>query len=120
MQDFPVAQLLALLLLIVLPLANWLLERLRRRFEPPAERRQPPPQPAPRTFASPAPSPIPNARIKASPAPAQILLRRPAHTRARALFASRSDLRRAIILMTVLGPCRGAEPADLDGRHGSI
>jgi hypothetical protein len=115
MQDFPLGQFLALLLLIVLPLANWLLERLRRRFEPP-ERRQPPPQPAPRTFARPAPSPIPNARAETPPASAQVRLRRPAHSRARALFASRGDLRRAIILMTVLGPCRGAEPAGPDRR----
>jgi hypothetical protein len=32
---------------------------------------------------------------------------------ARRLFASRADLRHAVIAMTVLGPCRALEPPDL-------
>ena len=51
-----------------------------------------------------------DAAEQAAPAPAAPMAspRRRPYTR-RSLLGSRSDLRKAIVLMTVLGPCRGAE-----------
>ena len=43
---------------------------------------------------------------KATPAPL------PSYTAPRALFESKQELRHAIVLMTVLGPCRALEPVD--------
>jgi hypothetical protein len=37
------------------------------------------------------------------------------HTAVRMLFRSKSELRHAVVLMTVLGPCRAIEPYD-EGR----
>jgi hypothetical protein len=119
MQDFPLGQLLALLLFIVLPFLSWLLERLRRRFEPPPARRQPPPQPAPRTFSKPAPLNVPEPAPQPIPPPEIIDIRRRRAGRPskKKLFTNRRDLRRAIILMTVLGPCRAAGAAENEQRH---
>ena len=52
MQEIPFTQILVLLAFILFPLINWLLQRMQRRFESQAPR-QPPAQPAPRTFAKP-------------------------------------------------------------------
>jgi hypothetical protein len=118
MQDIPFGQLLVLLAFILFPLLTRLLQRVQRRFEgqPP---RQPPPQPAPRTFAKPPPvefiaSASERARAadkRESPPPR---LTRP--LREKKLLTSRRDLRRAIIWMTVLGPCRAVDPADAERR----
>jgi len=53
----------------------------------------------PRATAQPASAPV--------PAPA-----RPRRHAAHELFASQQDLRRAVIAMTVLGPCRALEPPE--------
>ena len=50
--------------------------------------------------------PAPRVEIAAPPA---VSPRRPAPT---SLFGSRQDLRHAIVVMTVLGPCRALEPDD--------
>lgn len=72
-------------------------------------------RPLERTRAVPAPSleeiqALAQAKAEAerTPSPAP---RRPAQ--AARLFRSRDDLRRAVIAMTVLGPCRAIEPAEL-------
>jgi hypothetical protein len=106
MQDIPFTQILVLLAFILFPLINWLLQRMQRRFESQTPK-QPPPQPAPRTFAKPPPveviassrKPIPPAEFSGN------LLSRRNQSR-RSLLRSRRDLRRAIILTTILGPCR--------------
>jgi hypothetical protein len=117
MQDIPFTQILVLLAFILFPLINWLLQRMQRRFEHQAPR-QPPPQPAPRTFAKPPPveviassrEPIPPAGFSGN------LLSRRNQSIKRSLFRSRRDLRRAIILMTVLGPCRANDSLDAQER----
>ena len=119
MQDIPFGQLLVLLAFILFPLFNWLLRRLQRRFEGQGPR-QPPPQPAPRTFAKPPPvefiaSASERARTadkRESPQP-----RSTRQLRKKQFLASHRDLRRAIILMTVLGPCRAVDSADAERRQ---
>ena len=113
MQDIPLTQILLLLAFILFPLINWLLQRMQRRFETQAPR-QPPPQPAPRTFAKPPPIEIivpSREQLPAAGLPEPSLFRRNRSVK-RSLFRSRRDLRRAIILMTVLGPCRANDPED--------
>ena len=117
MQDIPFTQILVLLAFILFPFLNWLLQRMQRRFESQAPR-QPPAQPAPRTFAKPPPieaiaSPmerLPSAKVS------ETLLSRRKQLIKRSLFRSRGDLRRAIILMTVLGPCRANQSLDAEAR----
>jgi len=117
MQDIPFTQILVLLAFILFPLLNWLLQRMQRRFESQAPR-QPPPQPAPRTFAKPPPLEViasARERIPLAKAPETLLSRRNQSIK-RSLFRSRRDLRRAIILMTVLGPCRANESMNAEER----
>jgi hypothetical protein len=119
MQEIPFTQILVLLAFILFPLINWLLQRMQRRFEsqPP---RQPPAQPAPRTFAKAPPTEVIASsmeRIPPARMPQPLLSRRKQFIK-RSLFRSRGDLRRAIILMTVLGPCRANQ--SLDGEERSF
>jgi hypothetical protein len=117
MQDIPFTQILVLLAFILFPLINWLLQRMQRRFEHQAPR-QPPPQPAPRTFAKPPPVEVIASSRQRMPV-AEIIeppLSRRNQSIRRSLFRSRRDLRRAIILMTVLGPCRANDSPDAKER----
>jgi hypothetical protein len=117
MQDIPFTQILVLLAFILFPLINWLLQRMQRRYQSQAPR-QPPPQPAPRTFAKPPPiEVIASMREPLRPATlAETLPSRRNQSIRRSLFRNRRDLRRAIILMTVLGPCRANQPLDAEER----
>jgi hypothetical protein len=112
-------QLLVLALLAVVWLAsalvNWLRARARRaqpvetaETERPAEVRPPPPLP-PRAVVSPprAPAPAPPASPARMPRPARAV--RP---RGRFRVGGAEDVRRGIVLMTVLGPCRALEHDD--------
>ena len=113
MQDIPLTQILVLLAFILFPLMNWLLQRMQRRFESQTPSR-PPPQPAPRTFAKAPPIEIvasPRERVPPAKSPETLLSGRNQPIK-RSLFRSRRDLRRAIILMTVLGPCRANRAED--------
>ena len=117
MQDIPFTQILVLLAFILFPFLNWLLQRMQRRFESQAPR-QPPAQPAPRTFAKPPPMEViasPMERMPSAKLPDSLLSRRKQFIQ-RSLFRSRGDLRRAIILMTVLGPCRANDSLDAEER----
>jgi hypothetical protein len=111
MQDIPFGQLLILIAFILFPLLNWLLQRMQRRFETQTPR-QPPPQPAPRTFTKPPLEVVSSATERARPA--SLPENRPASSRRRkrSLFRNRGDLRHAIILMTVLGPCHANDQRD--------
>ena len=110
MQDIPFTEILVLLGFILFPFLYWWLHRMQRRFESHAPRQRPA-QPAPRTFAeSPTTEAIASARERMPPIkmPETLLSRRNQSIR-RSLFRSRRDLRSAIVLMTVLGPCRAKE-----------
>ena len=111
MQDIPFAQIFVVLAFILFPLINWLLQRTQRRFETQTPR-QPPPQPAPRTFAKPPLEVVTSGRERVRPPNLPENPRVSSQSRKRSLFRDRRDLRRAIILMSVLGPCRANDPPD--------
>jgi hypothetical protein len=114
MQDLPLGPLLFLIAFILLPFINWLLRRMGRRFERQLPQ-EPPRQPAPRTYAK-----LPSFEPAAS-ATQQVPLvavtessPRPKRHRRNKIFTSRRDLRRAILLIAVLGPCRAVSLADAE------
>lgn len=104
------APVLLLILFALLPLVNYILSRLRRRFEPPPRPRQPTSDMGFRRQVAPAAT-----REIREAAPLTlaepVTLRRERGSR-RALFITGRDLRRAIIAITILGPCRANEPPD--------
>jgi hypothetical protein len=125
MERFPV-ELLYVLGFIAIVLFNYIAQRAARRRQqeeeaqaqaaeqaapPPAEEelledvwgRTPTPAPAPAPVLAPRPAALPIA----APPPAP----RRSHP-ARALLRDKRDLRRAVVLMMVLGPCRSQEPPE--------
>jgi hypothetical protein len=112
LKNVSVEHILILFIFILLPLLNWLLRRLGRRRErqPP----QPPYIPAPRQEATVSepdiPSPQPTRhRIQAREAPPAPAVVRRRGISTNSLFRTRAEMRRAIILMTILGPCRAVD-----------
>ena len=110
MQDIPLTQILVLLAFVLFPLLGRLLQRMQRPLESQALG-QPPPQPAPRVVVK-QPLEVTFAREEAH-APdrvnnSAVISQR----RERSLFRNGRDLRRAIILMTVLGACRANRSED--------
>lgn len=109
-------------------LLNSVLRRAARRAQEQQEReaaRQreataPPDDEAPDEFAwgrQPVAEPLPAAAAPAEPAEGPVAprpppARAPRHAAAGAFFRSPGDLRRAIVTMTVLGPCRALDPYD--------
>jgi hypothetical protein len=116
MPDIPVGQLLILMAFILVPVINLLLQRMQRRVgrQPPKE--EPPRQPAPRTFAEPPPLEVIASARQRVRAPDRLEIPPGPKSRARnkSFFRSRRDLRRAIILMAVLGPCCGVDSQDTE------
>jgi hypothetical protein len=106
-----VAPVILLILFAVLPLVNYILSRLRRRFQPPPLPRQPTPDMGFRRQV--APSAVRDTREVAplTPPAEPVMPRRELGTK-RTLFMTRRDLRRAIIAITILGPCRANQPLD--------
>jgi hypothetical protein len=117
MQDLPLGPLLFLIAFILLPFINWLLRRMGRRFERELPQ-EPLRQPAPRTFAKlPSFDPADSAAEEVPLVAAAESSPRPRRQRRNKIFTGRRDLRRAILLMTVLGPCRASNSADAEGRQ---
>ncbi|MGH7825352.1 MAG: hypothetical protein ACREQ7_09280 [Candidatus Binatia bacterium] len=118
MQDLPFAQLLLLIAFILFPLLNLLFRRMQRRVESQTPRdeqvRQGPRRmrtiPPPPEVTAPARERIRPADLPEPPQP------RRSHSSKRSFFRTRRDLRQAIILMTVLGPCRAADPPETQRR----
>jgi hypothetical protein len=112
MRSLRLEQILLLLVIVLVPLINMLFRWLQRRA---GEQQRPvPAEPVAREEPSPVPVP-PWVRVtepalpvegprKAPPAP----LPRPVIRRARPL-GGRLAVRRAVVAMTILGPCRGLE-----------
>lgn len=125
MERFPV-ELLYILGFIAIVLFNFMAQRAawRRQQEEEAQARQASPAQA----EPPAQEPLEDiwGRAPAPPTPAPALVPRPApppvraeapaprrlHP-ARALLKDKRDLRRAVVLMMVLGPCRSQDPPDI-------
>ena len=121
-------QLFLIAIFILVPLLNFVLQRLRRRLEnqpPPhseeAQRGPAEPQETaarqPRIVIVPdvpfetAPNPLRRGARAAEQNPIPSAPARPALS-ARSLLRSPQDVRRGIVLMTVLGPCRAYDPSE--------
>jgi hypothetical protein len=119
MQEIPIAQLLLLIAFILLPLLNLLFRRMQRRVENQTPREERGSQIPRRTRTiPPSPEVTPSApeRIRRAELPEALSVRKRRSIR-RSLFRTRRDLRRGIILMTILGPCRAvASPEEADRR----
>jgi hypothetical protein len=114
MQDTPLGTLLLLAVFILLPLINWLLQRIGRRYDRQLPQ-EPPRQPAPRTYAKlPSFESTPSIIQEAPVIEVVESSLRPRRRRRNKIFTSRGDLRRAILMMTVLGPCRAVTAADAE------
>ena len=105
--------LLLLLLFILTPLLNFLLQRFRKR----RNHHIPQEKPVEQMFyqaQTTLPRPTPRAagdRVHRSPARAVITLANDRVTR-RSLLGTTRDARRGIVIMTLLGPCRAFDPPD--------
>lgn len=119
MERFPV-ELLYVLGFLALVLFNYFAQRAARRREqqekaqttvapaPPSVEEELPEELWGRTVTPPAPPPAPVLVRRSAPPP-------PAPRRlhpVRALLKDKRDLRRAVVLMMVLGPCRALEPPE--------
>ena len=112
MERIGIEQLLLLLFFILLPLLNMWRQRAGRR----PQRRVPQPPREPELRYRPEPRAPPPVRPEAARerAPARPPQEAPAPRRTRRaptpVFRTKAELRRAIVLMSILGPCRGSEP----------
>src|SRR5687767_8925465 len=105
MERFPV-ELLYALAFVGFILFNYFVQKAARRRQQEEEAQA---QSAPQ--AAPAPAPVLAPRPAPLPAPAEPPAPRRRHPM-RALLKDKRDLRGAIVLMTVLGPCRAQEPPE--------
>ena len=117
MERFPV-ELLYVLGFIAIVLFNYIAQRAaRRRQEEEQAQAQPAPPPVEEPLLediwgrTPAPAPVLAPRPATLPNAAQPPAPRRTHP-VRALLHDRRDLRRAVVLMMVLGPCRSQEPRE--------
>ena len=114
MRNLGIGNVLALLFIIVLPLLNFLLQRARKRRHQPIPREKPVEQMLRQAQTPPTPRPTPRAagdRMHGSPARA---VAPPANNplTKRSLLGTTRDVRRGIVIMTLLGPCRAFDPPD--------
>ena len=110
MRDFDLGPIIFLIVFVLIPLINYVLNRMRRRFEQPLPTRQPMPDMGIRRPAAPATTPTaPRERPEAAP-PSRILAPSRNRWSRKTLFRTRRDVRRVIVAMTVLGPCRAYDP----------
>ena len=111
MRNFSIEPIILLIIFILIPLANYVLERMRRRFEQSGPR-QPVPDMGFRRQAAPnltPASPAPRERAQETP-PYRVVASSRSRWSRKTLFRSRRDMRRVIVAMTVLGPCRAYDP----------
>jgi hypothetical protein len=99
-----------LLIFILIPLANYAIERMRRRYQPPPSSSGRIPDMGMRRQAAPPTPPSVTGRQRQAPAPP--VQRSRSHQPGKRLFRNKRDVRRAIIAMTVLGPCRAYDRPD--------
>jgi len=112
MENFNLAPLVLLFVFILVPLLNYFLHRMGRRFEPPMPQRQPPPDMGFQRQAARSSGSGSTRESGRTLPPAEVVMPRINRESRSALFRSKRDMRRAIIAMTILGPCRANEPPD--------
>jgi hypothetical protein len=109
-------QIILLMIFILAPLINFVMQRVRRRLEHHIPREESVTQMRRQPQATPPPSPVPREARERPPSRAQAPtvsapLRRGRFIK-RSLLGDIRGVRRGIILMTVLGPCRAFDPPD--------
>jgi hypothetical protein len=115
MRNPGIQQILLLLFFIALPLINFLLQRVRKRRD---HRNHPIPQEKSveqvlrRTPATPPPPPTPRASRSRLHGSEVRTIAPPSNNRfpKRLLLGTRRDVRRGVVIMTLLGPCRAFDP----------
>lgn len=126
MDRFPVELLVYGAIFLVILMFNYLSRRAQSQKPQPESEYEPSPQERPYPEYQPTPEfwgrgmPPAEAMQPSPPVPVEHVQRmRPPATRLapkrytrRSLFGSKNDLRRAVVLMTVLGPCPGAESSE--------
>ena len=108
-------QILLLLAFILLPLLNLLFQRIKRRVESETPAEEPVasvPRPPRATPPYPSPSRPAGDRGRRLESQALAVPARRRRFNKNSLFGTPRDLRRAIVLMTLLGPCRALDPPD--------
>lgn len=120
MERAPLDLLVYALIFAGIMLVNYLLQRFVKRAqqaptpEPPPQEDEAPPETlwgrAPQASAEPA---MPTERVGRTVAAGVSPARPDQRFGARALFRSRQDIRHAVVVMTVLGPCRAQEPPSI-------
>lgn len=106
-------QIVLLIAFILLPLLNFVMQRIKRRLKSQTPEKEPVAQIRRQAQATPAPLPTPRAsrnRVHGSQAPTISTPLSRSHFTKRALLGTSRDVRRGIILMTILGPCRAFDP----------
>jgi hypothetical protein len=115
MRNFGAAPIILLILFIVVPIINFLLARKERQRQRRMENRRIAAQPPTLIQRPVAPRSTPPAEpdyLRASAPPRPSSTRPTGRWSRRALFRSKRDLRRTIVAMTILGPCRADDPRD--------
>jgi hypothetical protein len=112
MKNFNFEPIIVLIIFILIPLANYVLARMRRRFEPPSSTRQPMPDMGMRRQAAPESVSQSAAYTERATPPPPTRTMSPSSRRwsRQTLFRTRHDVRRTIVAMTILSPCRAYDP----------
>jgi hypothetical protein len=106
-------QILLLIVFILLPLFNFVRQRIQRRLKQKTLEKEPVAQIRRHAQATPAPPPTPRAsrsRVHGPQAPTISTPISVSHVTKKSLLGTSRDIRRGIILMTILGPCRTFDP----------
>jgi hypothetical protein len=111
---FSIELIILLIIFVLIPLVNYILNRMGRRFEHPMPTSQRIPDMGMRRQAAPtssrASAPVREQPQAASPTARMMPSRR--RWSRQALFRTKRDVRRTIVAITILGPCRAYDPPD--------
>ena len=115
MENLGFGQILLLIVFILVPLILFVMRRVRRRLEDQIPEEESVTQIRRQAQATPAPLPTPPAsrnRARELQAPIVLTPLARSHFTKSSLLGTPRDVRRGIILMTLLGPCRAFDPPD--------
>jgi len=115
MKNLSFGQILLLIIFIVVPLIKFVMQRVRRPLEDQIPQEESVTQIRRQAQATPAPPPTPPAsrnRARELQAPIVLTPLARSHFTKSSLLGTPRDVRRGIILMTLLGPCRAFDPPD--------
>ena len=115
MRDLSLGQIVLLIVFILVPLIKFVMQRVRRRLEDKIPEEEPLTQIRRQAQATPATLPTPRAslnRVRELEAPIVLTPLDRSHFTQKSLLGTPRDLRRGIVLMTILGPCRAFDPPE--------